>query len=155
MASHWYPPLDARQRARIDSILGWYGSTLRVGAVTVIWHRVLGKNLGLPVNDRLVEDYGLPTLKSALKIIDQVWLASDQRFLVGDELTLADLLVACEIEQLMVMDGTKKGPRMEELLSGRARVTAWLERVKGRTAPHWNEVNAMLYKATERMKSKL
>lgn len=52
----------------MDAALGWHGSTLRVGSMVVVRNRVLSKTLGLPADEHLVTEMGLPWLRAALKV---------------------------------------------------------------------------------------
>ncbi|KAL4423418.1 hypothetical protein ABPG77_009996 [Micractinium sp. CCAP 211/92] len=150
VADHWYPS-EPRERARVSAALDWHGSTLRVAAMTVVWNRALTLSLGHKGNEALVTDWGLPNLKRALQAIDTVWL-HDSPFVAGrHQISIADLLLSCEIEQLCLLDAAELGPTMDQLLAPHARLQAWLARVRQATSPHYDEVHALLRKARDRM----
>jgi glutathione S-transferase len=173
MAEHWYPPAP-RARALVVAALSWHASTLRIGSMVVVWNRAISLSLGFQGNDRLVEDYGLPTLNTALQVcegraprwprlrpsctlatrppcapppvlqaLDSYWLAG-RPYVAGQEISVADLLVACEVEQLRLLDAAPQGPTFEALTASHPRVREWLERVRQRCAPHYDDVHATL-----------
>ncbi|KAL4443303.1 hypothetical protein ABPG75_011040 [Micractinium tetrahymenae] len=150
VADHWYPS-DPQARARVSSALDWHGSTLRVAAMAVVWNRALTLTLGHEGNEAVVTDWALPNLKRALKAIDTVWLR-DSPFLAGQhQISIADLLLSCEIEQLCLLDAAAQGPTMDELLRPHAHLRAWLVHVREASAPHYDEVHALLRKARDRL----
>lgn len=68
-----YPPpllctADPVKQARVNTVLGWHGSTLRTGSTITIFNRVLAPLRGTPSNEPLVKDFGLPTLQTALQV---------------------------------------------------------------------------------------
>ncbi len=152
---HWYPSKSVRTRATIDAIMAWHASTLRIGSMIVVWNLAIAGNLGIKANKTLVNDYGMPTLKEALKVLDFVWLKnSSNTFLVGNEISIADIQVACEIEQLCLLDGVADAPSMCELLSSFSRVNEWLENVRSVCQPHYDDVHKMLRFVRDRQLSK-
>lgn len=76
-------------------------------------------------------------MQRCLDSIEIFWL-SQGKYIVGDELTVADLFAACEIEQ----------PRMAgfEPTEGRPILKEWLDRVKAETQPYYEEANVILNK---------
>lgn len=64
----------------------------------------------------------------------------------------ADLLMCCELEQLvMLRAAAPEVPRQEALLAPFSRVRAWLERVKAATSPHYGNASEFLYAVAEQM----
>lgn len=64
----------------------------------------------------------------------------------------ADLLMCCELEQLVMLSAAAaEVPRFEALLEPFSKVQAWRERVKAATQPHFGTVSKFLYTVAERM----
>lgn len=75
-----------------------------------------------------------PTLP--LQDINDVFL-KDAYFVAGDEISIADLLLACEVEQLRFQDASGKDPDFQQLLGQYPNIEPWLERVAVACAPHY------------------
>ncbi|GAB4818633.1 hypothetical protein N2152v2_005679 [Parachlorella kessleri] len=150
VADHWLPR-DPRRRAQVNSALDWHLDNLRIGSMIVVWHRAVVLNLGQPGNERLVQDYGLPMLRNALKNLNDVWLGGKDFVGGGSQVSIADLLMACEIEMLRLLDAANQGPDFEELLAPHPQVRAWLARVAGVCSPHYQDVHSVLYKVRKAM----
>jgi len=157
VSERWYPK-DLRTRSRINALMAWHGSTLRTGSMLVGWHLVVAPNLGRQSNIKLVQDYGIPTLNEALRTINDVWLSEGGAFLVGQCITIADLLLACEVEQLKLLEGNLQGVDIsyEKLIAPYPKVTVWMDNVRQACGCEtWDDVHRTLYKMMARMKSKL
>jgi glutathione S-transferase len=90
----------AARAARFHSALSWQGSSLRGGAMQLLMHRVVGRVFGAPMVPEVAAN-GLMQLKASLRDLDHYWLDGGRSgFLAGDEISAADLLAACELEQL-------------------------------------------------------
>jgi glutathione S-transferase len=151
-AARWYPAADRRARARVDAALDWHASALRTPSRLVAWHSAIAPSLGLPANPALVADFALPTLREALRALEDVWLRGDAPFLAGDDFSIADLQVASELEQHTLLDAGPDGPgACDALFAPFPRVRAWRARVARAAAPHYEEVHAVLRRARERM----
>lgn len=76
-------------------------------------------------------------MQRCLDDIEKLWL-SQGKYIVGNELTVADLFAACEIEQ----------PRMAgfDPTEGRPILKKWLERVREETKPYYEEAHVILNK---------
>jgi glutathione S-transferase len=151
---HWYP-LEPRARATADAIMAWHGSTLRIGSMIVVWNLAIAANLGLKGNKALVDDFGLPTLKEALLVLDSVWLGENNtKFLIGNQISVADILLACELEQLALLDAVPGAPKMTDLLAPYKKVTRWLNNVRTSSQPHYDNVHKVLRFVTDRQMSR-
>ena len=101
---------------------------------------VLAARLGVHPSEELAQD-GLKTLRFALSDLDKAWLGGKvfkgaeassgssseagggpQRFMCGPQICVADLLCACELEQLVMLDVAKHGVDMAVILAGHTRV---------------------------------
>lgn len=151
VAPHWYPD-NPRRRARVDAALDWQHANVRAGEAKLVYHSVLTRNLGGPFeDDKVLAKTALTTLRQALKALDTVWL-KDSTLVAGDDISIADLLMCCELEQLVMLSAAAPDvPRFEALMEPFSRVQAWRERVKAATQPHFGAVSSFLYTVAERM----
>ena len=150
MAQHWYPP-QPRVRAFVDAALDWHHSTLRRGAATYVFVRYIaplrtGKPVG-PGGEKTAKD-ALSLLRDALSQLNSYWLQPGRRFLAGGEVSIADLVLACEVSQLAVLDAAADAPlKMGDLLEPHAAVRSWLADTRAATQPHWDAVHTRLHAA--------
>ncbi|XP_058444854.1 glutathione S-transferase theta-1-like [Malaya genurostris] len=134
---HWYPA-DSRKRARVDEYLEWQHHNTRATGATYfqyLWLRP--KLMGSKVDPKRAEQFKTQ-LETCLDFIEQEYLGTGSKFLVGDEISVADLLAACEIEQ----------PKMAgfDPCAGRPNLTAWMDRVRKATNPYYDEAHKLVYK---------
>ncbi|KXZ51433.1 hypothetical protein GPECTOR_12g395 [Gonium pectorale] len=147
VAEHWYPRVDSVHRARVDAALHWYQGNIRAGAMRVSFHKVVAQRLGLQGDERVAQD-GLNTLKLALSALESYWLAGGSRpFMTGGAPCVADLLCACELEQLRMLQPQAHGLSMRQILAPYAAVRAWQLRLRAACEPHYDDVHAVLMKA--------
>lgn len=97
-ASPWYPE-NAKDRGLCGQWLDWYLTTLH-GPMTVIFWQLIRTS----EEDR---DHG--ALKAAIKEASEVWAMldshlADQKFVVGDNLTMGDVAVGCSAYRWHTMD---------------------------------------------------
>jgi len=149
-------PLDAasgggisRREAYVDSALHWYHSTLRKGCAGFMFHKVLAKNLGAQPVEAIAADSKL-RLSHALKQLETVWLHGENRFVGGRSMCVADLLFACELEQLQMLHRATDGTDMEEILHPFPNVCRWMSAVASSASPVYGEVHAILDRASQR-----
>jgi glutathione S-transferase len=152
---HWYPRGDRTLRALVDAAMAWHASTLRIGSMIVVWNLAIVRNLGRQGNHALVEDYGIPTLRSALKDLDAYWL-KERKFVAGNDISVADLLIACEVEQLCLLDAVAaitdgRSPSMQTLLDPHQQIQEWLKRVRESCGRQYEEVHKVLRNVRDRM----
>jgi glutathione S-transferase len=153
LAGRWYPR-DARSRALVDAALSWAAGALRSSAAQVVWHRVIAGNVGQTGDQRYVDEHGLPALREALAVLEGHWLQNGRRSWVagGADASVADLAMACEVEQLSLLDAaTAGGPTGAELMADLPAVRAWLGRLASRCAPHYADAHAVLRKVRAQM----
>lgn len=106
-------------------------------------------------------------MESALDTITNVWL-KDNTFIVGNEITVADLVAATEIEQLggllflsmasfefLICFISRTVVTDYNPYEGRPTLKAWIDLVKSKTGPHYEDAHKMIYKVASRNKSKL
>jgi glutathione S-transferase len=117
-------PADPRTAARMDQIIGitdWYLMP-HVGA-PIVFPRVIAPRIGFPADSSKVSE-AMP--KAQVCIGEIARLLGDQDFLAGDDLSLADLMVAPQLS-LTVM--CEEGRR---LMAPYPALAAWLERMQAR-----------------------
>ncbi|KAM6965564.1 glutathione S-transferase theta-1a [Aplochiton taeniatus] len=118
---HWYPPGDLQKRARINEYLAWQHSAMRAHGSKVFWFRavvplVTGSEVPKEKMDSALED-----LTQTLKVFEEKFL-QDRPFIIGKEISLADLVAIVEIMQPV---GTGL-----DVFEGRPTLSAWRDRVK-------------------------
>lgn len=100
ISDHWYPS-NLEARGRIDEYLEWQHSNTRTTCsnyfiLKYLKPRVAGK---APDDDRIIAS-AQKQMEHTLDDIERYWLKdSTQPFIAGEELSFADLLAACELEQ--------------------------------------------------------
>ncbi|XVE57871.1 hypothetical protein DITRI_Ditri04bG0125200 [Diplodiscus trichospermus] len=101
VADHWYPA-DVFKRSKIHSVLDWHHSNLRRGPASYVRNTTLAPALGLPLNPQSAAE-AEKFLSSSLSKIESVWLKDNGPFLLGgNQPSIADLSLACDILQLEV-----------------------------------------------------
>ncbi|XP_030580383.1 glutathione S-transferase theta-1b isoform X1 [Archocentrus centrarchus] len=116
----WYPA-DLQQRARVNEYLSWQHTAIRMHGSKIFWLRLLiPKVMGVEVPQEKM-DSAFEDLQSSLKLFEEKFL-QDRPFIVGDHITLADLVAIVEIMQ-PVASGL-------DVFEGRPKLSAWRDRVQ-------------------------
>jgi glutathione S-transferase len=118
-----FRPREARQAARADqlaNIVDWY--FFRNISVPITWERTMVLRFGGVPNEEKIAA-ALPGARICVNEIER--LRGDSEFLVGDAVSIADLMLA---PQLDYFAATAEG---REILDG-TRLAAWLERMRSR-----------------------
>ncbi len=84
-------------------------------------------------------------LDKTLTHIENVFL-KDHDYLCGDDITIADLLGVCEL-----MQPSAAG---EDIFQGHDKLRAYMDRVKLRLQPHFDEAHKYIYRLSDMMASK-
>lgn len=92
-----------------------------------------------PIDTKKLEVYQ-SQLETCLDKIENIFLR-DAPFLAGDEISIADLLGICELQQPLSV--------RHDVFRGRPRLDAWAKRVQDRLQPHFHEASAHIYKVKE------
>jgi glutathione S-transferase len=117
-------PTDLHEFSRMNQIMGIVDAYVWPSiAAGVLFNRVLAPRLGLPVNEEAVTS-AIPRARLCLSEIAR--LAGEQPFLVGERVSLADLMVF----PLLYYFG--KMPEGEALFAEQPSLTAWLRRMEAR-----------------------
>lgn len=120
VAEHWYPA-DLQQRARVNEYLSWQHMNLRAHGSKVFLLRtlfpvIMGSEAPKEKVDAAVDD-----LNQTLNLLEAKFL-QNKPFIIGDKISLADLVAIVEIMQ-PVGSGL-------DVFQGRPKLIAWRERVK-------------------------
>lgn len=120
---HWYPN-DSKLQAKVDEYLEWQHVNTRLFCAMFFQHkvtfsysdcinRIASCSLILsiafqflrpmmfqkPVNEKSVKTFQ-DGMENCLREIEQIWLKDGKnKFICGDDITIADLLACCELEQ--------------------------------------------------------
>uniref|UniRef100_A0ABM5F244 glutathione transferase n=1 Tax=Pogona vitticeps TaxID=103695 RepID=A0ABM5F244_9SAUR len=94
---HWYPS-DLRKRAKVDEYLSWHQANIRANAPKTMWIKVLiplltGQALPAEKLEEVMEGLGV-----SLRQLEGMFL-QEKPFLVGSEVSLADLTALVELMQ--------------------------------------------------------
>ncbi|KAL1132834.1 hypothetical protein AAG570_010786 [Ranatra chinensis] len=138
---HWYPK-DSRRQARVDEYLEWQHIETRAQCSLYFRAKFLDPLLtGKAAKSLRVSNYKR-RMEKVCDQIESVWLKG-KLFIAGDQISIADLLAATELEQLR--------PTLYDPTIGRPLMAGWMERVKRATTPHYEEVHSRIYKLAERV----
>ncbi|XP_071496737.1 glutathione S-transferase theta-1-like [Diadema antillarum] len=134
VADHWYPK-DLEQRARADEYLSFHHTGTRGGCRGIFVSEVLlplttGKTAS---EERFQRD--LENLTTQLDKLERAFLR-DNKFLLGDDISIADVLAVPEFMQCLI------GGR--DVTEGRPKLKAYMERVKERLNPAFDEIHVPL-----------
>jgi glutathione S-transferase len=117
-------PRDPQQAARMNQIIGindWYFFP-KVAAV-IVFQRIIGPVLlGIKTDEAAIEA-AVPMGRTCIAELDR--LLGGQQFLAGDQLSIADLVLAPQLDFLA------ETPEGKALLAG-TRIEAWLKRMNER-----------------------
>ncbi|KAG7487244.1 glutathione S-transferase theta-3-like [Solea senegalensis] len=116
----WFP-VDLHQRARVNEYLSWQHMALRMHGSKIFWLRLLiPKILGVDVpQDKM--DAALDDLKHSLNLLEEKFI-QDKPFIVGDQISLADLVAIVEVMQPL-------GSGLD-VFEDRPKLSAWRDRVE-------------------------
>ncbi|EMP32140.1 Glutathione S-transferase theta-1 [Chelonia mydas] len=94
---HWYPS-DIQKRARVDEYLSWHHTNIRANAPKTLWIKVLiplftGQTLPPEKLQEVMDELAI-----SLKQFEEKFL-QDKPFILGSEISLADLVAIVELMQ--------------------------------------------------------
>ncbi|XP_075935019.1 glutathione S-transferase theta-1a [Anarhichas minor] len=120
VADHWFPA-ELQQRARVNEYLSWQHMNLRahgskVFLLKALFPVIMDAEVPKEKMDAAVED-----LNQSLKMLEEKFLQS-KPFIIGDKVSLADLVAIVEIMQPVGVG--------VDVFEGRPKLSAWRERVK-------------------------
>jgi glutathione S-transferase len=132
-------PADPKRLARMDQLMNindWY-LFHGVGNV-IIFHRVIGPRLMGIAPDEAAIEAAMPKARTVFK--ELAGILADQDFLIGDGVSLADILVAPAVSFFTTT------PEWAELGAPHANLVAWLARMEARPsmqATTWERIAAL------------
>jgi glutathione S-transferase len=119
-----FEPGDPREAARMNQIIGindWY--FFPKAAAVIVFQRIIGPTLLGTTTDEAVVATGVPMARLCVAELDR--LLGAQQFLAGDRLSIADLILAPQL------DFFAETPEGKSLLAN-TRLEAWLARMNAR-----------------------
>jgi glutathione S-transferase len=133
-AEQLYPSEPAR-RAPVDAWLDWKLSNIRLGAATVVRRRVIAK-MGINYSQHsMVYDLAeIPEAREARILMESLALMEQQlastAFIAGAEPTLADISLAVEVSQLLLLPQSEGPPFGGALNPQFPKVHAWFAKMR-------------------------
>lgn len=128
----WYPK-ELKARTRIDEYLQWNHNNINYAAGMYFRLKWL-----LKADEKEIKTQERILIKS-LSDLENIWLC-DNRFVAGSEVTFADLMAVCLLEQVV---GMKLFTINEQQFP---RVVKWMEDVRLSFSPHFQEAHKFVYK---------
>jgi glutathione S-transferase len=119
-----FQPSNPREAARMNQIIGindWYFFPKAAG--TIVFQRIVGPTLLGITCDETAVAAGVPMARVCIAELDR--LLGGQQFLAGDRLSIADLMLAPQVDFLA------ETPEGKSLLAN-TRLEAWLARMNAR-----------------------
>ncbi|XP_053313311.1 glutathione S-transferase theta-3-like [Spea bombifrons] len=136
---HWYPS-DLQKRARVDEYLAWQHTNTRLHCYKVFWAKHMSIILGQEVSSEKL-DCVITEFNTTVTNLEKVFLA-DKPFLVGEEISVADLVALVEIMQA-VAGGL-------DVFEDRPKLAAWKQRVVEAVGEElFNEAHAQILNVKE------
>uniref|UniRef100_U5ESX6 glutathione transferase n=1 Tax=Corethrella appendiculata TaxID=1370023 RepID=U5ESX6_9DIPT len=139
---HWYPK-DSKVRAKVDEYLEWQHINTRLACARYFQAIWLKPKMGQTVSENEVNESKF-YMEYVLDLFENIWLQDGNKFITGNEITVADLLAACEIEQTKVTG--------YNACEGRPKLQKYLETVRAETNPFYDEAHKLIYKLTPKSK---
>ncbi|XP_053124811.1 glutathione S-transferase theta-1-like [Hemicordylus capensis] len=117
---HWYPS-DLQKRARVDEYLSWQHTGTRMsGSKVFLLKGLVPLFLDKPLPPEKLQE-AIEELNGTLKTFEEKFL-QDRPFIVGDEISLADLVAIVELMQPVAVG--------HDIFDGRPKMSAWRHRVE-------------------------
>jgi glutathione S-transferase len=119
---HWYPA-DIKKRAKVNQWLHWHHTHTRKAGVEIVFNSVWAPLIFKkpPEAFKAAVEEGKKVLKASLDILEIPLKQS--KFLVGDEISIADLIIAHELFAIAVH-------KLYDWTSSHPSVAKWLDTVK-------------------------
>jgi len=131
-ADHWYPR-DPKKRLKVDMFLDWRHTQFYVYiALNFVYPHLFDHHkLDTEESTKHKIEYGKRMMENELQKLNDIFLGHGNKYLTGDELTIADISVACVYVMLRLVGySTEKYTTAE----------AWLKRISA--LPEWTAVHA-------------
>lgn len=137
---HWYPN-ESKHRAKIDEYLSWSHNNVRASIGMLFqtsWVQPLLTKV--KADPKKVESYKKLTNQS-LDILENIWLNSDHKYLVGNKMSIADIFGSADIQQLKICGINP--------CEGRPKLEAWYKNVRENLNPHFDFAHKFIDKNSE------
>lgn len=85
-------------------------------------------------------------LQKTLGYLEDVFL-KDSLYVCGDDITIADILAVCELMQPLAAG--------EDIFKGHEKLEAYVERVKGRLQPHFDDAHKFIYRLRDMSQARM
>lgn len=151
IADHWFSE-EPRARATVEAAMDWHHGNIRPGSAPVVWHHVLAPLRKQNGNDPIAK-HAEGVLLQSLEALEGFWL-KNTKFVAGNKISVADLLLCTELSGLRLLDGAVKGKDMDAWLQPFPRTVAWMAAVRDDTLPVYDDVHVIMNKAAERFKQR-
>ncbi|XP_076759225.1 glutathione S-transferase theta-1 [Xylocopa sonorina] len=140
VADHWYPK-ESKSQLRVDEYLEWQHHNTRANCALYFRIKYLMPLLtGQSARKEKITEYENRMVKT-LDDLENVWL-KDKNFLVGLDISIADILGACEVEQVRIAGYNP--------YEGRPRISSWLKKVEEKTSPYYQEAHMFVNKLAKK-----
>ena len=149
--AHWYRD----NVERVDAALDWHHSAIRAGAARLVWHRAMAPRLGAKMMPDCAKE-AADRLERSFKDLERFWLKDgDGPFVAGPKLTIADLVIACEIEQLCMLPPGDERTRYHESRADFPKVREFMRAVRSTAGAPYVAVHRTLEKVASAAQAKL
>lgn len=135
-------PKDSKKRARVDEFLEWQHMGVRLPCAMYFRLIYLEPMMtGKKPEPKQIESYKR-RMENALEEFENNWLNQGHKFVAGDNISVADLIAACEIEQ----------PRMAgyDPMKQYNRIGEWMSHVQDYFNPFYGEGHAIVNKVIKK-----
>ncbi|CAH1954574.1 unnamed protein product [Acanthoscelides obtectus] len=138
---HWYPE-DRKTQAKIDEYLEWHHLGLRRHCIIHIWTSfILPMMTGRTPSESATQTTKKNMIKS-LGDFQRLFMSEDKKYIVGDQISFADLQAACEVDQLRMVS-------YEIQAENFPKIKVWLENVRKECSPHYQELQKEVDELTD------
>lgn len=137
IADHWYPK-DLAERAKVDEYLEWQHMNTRLACAGFFRAAYIEPLLMWkpPSQKKIVASQKF--MEKTLDLLETIWLKDPSKpFLTTQEISFADILASCELEQPLLVN--------VDPFKGRPKLAKWHELVKEQTNPIYDEAHAVAY----------
>lgn len=141
---HWYPA-DLGRRAKVDEYMAFHHQGMREPLTELVVKEVF---VPMALGHRLPAEQIAEQVKlceDALDFFERVFLPGDRPFICGDDISIADALAVNE-----VLDPNVCG---HDLVKGRPKLEAWVNRIKTKLGPLFDEIYQEFYQWEKDFKS--
>eukprot|EP00088_Acartia_fossae_P010719 TRINITY_DN1536_c0_g1_i10.p1 TRINITY_DN1536_c0_g1~~TRINITY_DN1536_c0_g1_i10.p1 ORF type:complete len:239 (-),score=55.43 TRINITY_DN1536_c0_g1_i10:4-720(-) len=148
IADHWYPK-DTKQQARVDEYLEWQHIGTRFLCSSFFMAKMMKPmKTRIPPNEKNVQNIK-DVMEKQLELVERIWLKNGEKDFIGGgkDVSVADLLAACEMEQprMAGYDVRDKSPVLK----------LYMDRVQDRLNPHYAEAHVGLNEMVKKFKGEV